>query len=101
MEYFIVYFLFFVWFSTAIFKAELPNRLYNLIPTKFIDDLTNCEFCLETWISFGLCLVAFFVVDPSIGMQSSMLFDIFGDFYFLSFAPLAVGLSHIIKGFYK
>ena len=57
MTHFLYFFLFFWWIMLIIYKLELPIKLYNRFSTKFIDELTNCEFCMESHTATLLAII--------------------------------------------
>ncbi len=79
---FICFFLFFWWLMLIIYKVNLPTKLYNRFSTKFIDELTNCEFCMESHTATLLAIIL------AVIEQNHLL---------LLYAPMSAALSNLIK----
>lgn len=79
---FIYFFLLFWWFMLIFYKLDAPVKIYNRFSNKFIDDLTNCEFCLESHIGTVFAL---------------LLFLYCGDYFVLTFGYMAASLSNLLK----
>ena len=60
MYNFIAYFLVYYWAILLIYRLNLPTKLYNLLPNAFIDELTNCEFCIESHVSLVFALFFYY-----------------------------------------
>lgn len=82
MSVYICGFLWF-WFGMAIFyKYEMPIRIYQIYPCKFLDDLTNCEFCMEFWI----------------GTLQGLFFSVYyGSFEYLTIGVYYTTISNLFK----
>tara|TARA_Y100000385_G_C13031952_1_gene611173 strand:- start:96 stop:353 length:258 start_codon:yes stop_codon:yes gene_type:complete len=79
---FICFFLFFWWLMLIIYKVNLPTKLYNRFSTKFIDELTNCEFCMESHTATLLAIIL------AVIEQNHLL---------LLYAPMSAALSNLLK----
>jgi len=79
---FITWFLLFWWLMLVYYKLNLNIKIYNLLPYKFIDDLTNCEFCQESHIGTIL---------------SACLYVYTGDYYFFLYGFMFSALSNLLK----
>lgn len=79
---FIGFFLIFWWLMLIIYKINLPVKLYNRYRTKFIDQLTNCEFCMESHTATLLAIILA-VID-----QNHLV---------IFFGPMAAALSNLLK----
>ena len=64
------------------YKWDMPVLIYNALPYKFIDKLTNCEFCMENHLA---CIVAV------------CWYYQFNDLIILLFGVMAAALSHTLK----
>lgn len=82
MTIFIFFFLLFWWFMLIFYKVNAPVKIYNRFQYKFIDDLTNCEFCQESHIG------TFFAV---------LLFLYCGEYFVLTFGFMSAALSNLLK----
>ena len=85
MSLFIVFFLFFWWVRIILFKYELPIKIQALAAkkrSKFLNDLSECEFCIENHIA---CIIA---VGFCFYCQ---------DYIYLTYGPMSAALSNIIK----
>ena len=79
---FIIFFLVFWWVMLIIYKVNAPEKLYNRFKNKFIDQLTSCEFCMESHIACLLAIpLAFYLLDLK----------------FLLFGIMSASLSNILK----
>ena len=65
-----------------IYKVNLPTKLYNRFSTKFIDELTNCEFCMESHTATLLAIIL------AVIEQNHLL---------ILYAPMSAALSNLIK----
>ena len=78
----LIFYLVFHWIMCIFYKLNVHLKLYDLITTKFIDELTSCEFCMETHVA-NLMAICLFVYS--------------GDYWHLLFGILSASISNIIK----
>jgi hypothetical protein len=80
MNDFIAFFLLFKWFMLVYYKTGIPVKLYNIFQNKFIDQLTECEFCQESHISTIMCFFYYLYCGDEIvlfyGFMSASLSNI-------------------------
>ena len=82
MSVYVFGFLWF-WFGMIIFyKYEMPIRIYQIWPSKALDELTNCEFCMEFWL----------------GTLQGLIFCLYyGSFEYLTIGVYYAAISNLFK----
>ena len=79
---FIVFFLFFWWIMLIFYKLELPIKIYNKSKREFIDQLTSCEFCMESHMATILAIILAVIQQ---------------DYTVILYAPMSAALINILK----
>jgi hypothetical protein len=60
MPDFIIYYLIWWYIIILFYRLQMPVHMYNKIPNKFTDKLTNCEFCMESHLSLAFALIYYY-----------------------------------------